>query len=183
MIFSLGGGRNRLAIASAVLLMTAVGACSSDASDGPAAPTASPSASATPEASDDEAELTALYERYWAGRTEAENAADPDPARFRGIADGPFVEEFLKKVRDAAEIDVTRQGAPTIDQVEVAVTGDTATILSCMDEDDWTFFGNGTEIEAPDSGPTPTGATAEKRAEGWILTGAVTAPVAGKTCA
>ncbi|MET1038561.1 MAG: hypothetical protein ABW075_09815 [Aeromicrobium sp.] len=167
-----------------MILLSGLAACSSDSSDG-AEPEPSPTATAAETSSTkvDQDAVTALYDRYWDVRVEAENAAEVDPASFAGIAEGPFVEEFLKKVRDAADIDVTREGQPTIDQVEVTVDGDTATVAACLDEDDWKFFGNGTEIDAPDEGPGPVGATAERRPEGWILTGAVEAANVGKDCA
>ncbi|MCL3818739.1 hypothetical protein [Aeromicrobium wangtongii] len=181
MISSSGGGKNCFVAVAAMLVLTMLSACSSGSGDEPE-PEPTATASETSSTQADEGAVSALYDKFWAARVKAENAAKADPAMFQGIAEGSIVEAFLKKVRDAADIGVTRQGRPTIDQVEVSVTGDTAEIVACLNEDSWEFFGNGEQIDSPDNGPAPVGATAERRAGSWLLTGTVVAADLQKSC-
>jgi hypothetical protein len=177
-----GGVRNRLATATGVLLLTALASCSSDATDDGPTPTPSASASETASTQADEDAVSSLYDRYWAVRVEAENTGEVDTASFEGIAEDDLVEQLSKRVRDAVAIDVTREGEPTIDQVEVTVTGDSATVAACFDEDRWEFFGNGQQIESPDAGPVPVGAKAERRADAWVLTDVIESAQVDKEC-
>lgn len=173
-IFSLGGVRRGL-LTIALLVSFSLSACSGDPSDVGAADAADPNATA-------EAAVKDLTSRYWAVVVKAENNADPDPDQFEPVARGTFIEAELKRLRTYQDGDLRRVGAPAITDVEAVVTGDTAEIKACLDEDKWGAELKGTKVKPTSRGPAPWGATAERIDGTWLVTD-IGIPAEGeKTC-
>ena len=139
-------------------------ACSSDE------PTLDDAKSSPDAAAVDAAAVEDLVDRYWDAVVKSENTVDDNPKQFSDVADGPFIERQLKTVRDYDEAGISRVGKPAITDVEVAVSGDTAQVEACLNEDDWKAKQNGKTIKAPKLGPKPWGAVAEKRDDTWVIT-------------
>jgi len=123
-----------------------------------------------------------LVDRYWAAVVKSENTVDDDPKQFSDVADGPFIERQLKTVRDYDEAGIRRVGKPAITDVEVAVSGDTAQVEACLNEDEWTAKQKGKTIKAPKLGPKPWGAEAERRDDAWVITDVRVPPEGAKEC-
>lgn len=186
MNFSLGGGkRAAIAAAAAMTLTFSLAACSGSDEPSPLdEPTAS-ATSATPtpdQAAADQAAVVALVDRYWAASTAAENAGDDSGKQFDGIAQGTFIEDTLKSIRDAKADGVTRTGAPTVTDVEVSVTGDTADIRACLDEDGWRFVKDGADLGFEKRGAKPWGAEATRSGDGWTISDVRLPPEGEKSC-
>ncbi len=148
-------------------------ACSDD--DPP--PADKPTASATPDPkAADEAAIKKTFDNYWAASTVAENNADPDPKRFAGIFGGSYGELYLKRVRDYKAQGVTRSGQAAISDVKVTLDGDNASVLACINEDDWLFKQDGKLVKQPKRGTNPISATFERSGANWLLTDFPDAP-------
>jgi hypothetical protein len=180
--FSLGGvKRVLLASLAAVALSVSLAACSgSDSSSGDAKPTAT--STVDPKAAD-EAAAIAVYKKYWAVVVSSENSAKVKTGAFTGVADGSFVEAYINRVDGYADEKFKRVGKPSISDYEASVSGDTATVLACLDEDDWNGKLNGKATDVPNDGPSPVGATATRRDGGWIITALLVSKDLTKECA
>lgn len=167
MNFSLGGvNRVLLVIIATLLLSGSLSACSGDES-----PPAATKTTATPDPKAvDTAAVKALYERYWAAKAEAENNADADPKRFATILEGSYGERYLKRVRDYKSQGITRSGHAVITDLDVKLNGDTATVIACVDEDDWLFKKDSKLMEQPKLGAKPATAEVGRSGDGWIIT-------------
>ena len=151
-------------------------ACSSDD------PSLDDAKSSSDAGADDAAAVEDLVDRYWATVVKSENTVDDDPKQFSDVADGPFIERQLKTVRDYDEAGIRRVGEPEITDVEVAVSGDTAQVEACLNEDEWTAKQKGKTIKAPELGPKPWGAEAERRDDAWVITDVRVPPEGAKEC-
>jgi hypothetical protein len=165
---SLGGGKRTMVVASTMLALTGLSACS-DGSSPLDEPT--PSSSKTPDqTAKDEAAVTKLAQRYWDAVVEAENTGNDDAAQFEGIADPKVAEIELGQVGRYQDLDLLRVGKPAITEIEALVTGDSAEIRLCKDEDDWTAEVDGTPV--PDDkkfGNGPWGARADRVDGEWLI--------------
>ena len=166
-----------LVIIAALLLSGSLSACSGDES-----PPAATKTTATPDPKAvDTASVKDVYERYWAAMAEAENNADADPKRFADILQGPYGERYLKKVRDYRAQGIVRAGQAVITDLDVKLNGDTATVIACVDEDDWLFKQDGKLMDPPKLGTKPATAEVTRTADGWIITD-VPEPAKGAKC-
>jgi hypothetical protein len=179
--FSLGGGKRGLVLVAATALILSLSACSSDDSplDDPTTSTATPDPKAA-----DEAAVKDLVDRYWAAIIASENTGDTDPKQFEDVAKGVFVERQLSKLKTYKKIDLLRVGKPSITDVDVTITGDTADIALCKNEDAWTAEQDGEPVPNDKKfGNDPWGAEATKVDGTWVVTD-VRLPAKGtKTCA
>lgn len=175
-----------MAAVAAMTLTFALAACSG--SDEPS-PLDEPSATATSasptpdQAAADQAAVADLVSRYWAATTEAENAGDDSGDQFAGIAQGGFIESTLKSIRSAKADGVVRSGAPAVTDVEVTVTGDTADIRACLDEDGWPFVKDGKDLNFEKRGNVPWGAEATRSGDGWVISDVRVPSEGQKVCA
>jgi hypothetical protein len=74
-----------------------------------------------------------------------------------------------------------RQGRPEVTEVEVALTGDSAEIRACLDEDGWPFVKGGKTSATPSEAPA-RGAVATRSGDGWIITDVRLPAGPEKTC-
>lgn len=168
MIFSLGGlQRGFLVIVTAVLLSVSVSACSA----GDDKPTDTKTTATPDPVADDKAAVKNLVDRYWVAVVSSENAADPDPKQFVTVAKGSFIEDQLRRLRVYESAGIRRVGRPEITAVEVDISGDTADIRLCLNEDEWTAEKNGDKIKAKKFGNRPFGAEATRLDDKWLVTG------------
>ena len=127
--------------------------------------------STKPAADTDVKAITALYDQYWDLTIQSENSATVDENTFKGVLVGPRLERFGRKIDNYRKQNLKRVGEPAVTDVEVTVTGDTAKILACLNEDKWRAEIDGKLIPPPEVlGNVGTGATAERRDGTWILT-------------
>ncbi|MCL3816898.1 hypothetical protein [Aeromicrobium wangtongii] len=181
MNFLLGGGKRALVVAF-MLALSGLSACSSnDAKKADPKPVAT--TSATPDqAAADQAAVSDLVTRYWAAEVRAQNSGDDSPEQFSDVARGGFIERTLKSIRDAKADGVMRQGQPEVTDIEVAVTGDTADIRACLDEDDWIFVKDGKDLGFEKDGSGPWGAEATRTADAWVISDVRVPPAGEKSC-
>ena len=169
--FSLGVVKRALLVISATLLLSvSLSACSGDESPQDATKTPTPTTATPDPKAVDAAAVKDVYERYWAAMAEAENNADPDPKRFADILEGSYGERYLKLVRDYKAQGIVRTGHAVITDLDVKLSGDTATVLACVDEDDWLFKKDGKFLDQPMLGTKPATAEVERSVKGWIIT-------------
>ena len=176
MFFSTRGGKRGLIASVVAMAALGISACSSDDPSTPDDATSSP----TSRAADADA-VKDLVDRYWAAVVRSENTVDSDPGQFDDVAAGKVVEQQMKTARDYEKAGIRRVGEPEITEVEASVSGDTADIMACLNEDEWTAKQDGTTIKAPKLGPKPWGAQAERRTDGWVITD-VRVPDGAKEC-
>lgn len=176
MFFSTRGGKRGLLISAVAVVALSLTACSSDE------PSLEDAQSSPDAQAADVSAVEDLVDRYWAAVVRSENKVDDDPKQFDDVADGPFIEGQLKTVRDYDEAGIRRVGKPEITDVEVAVTGDTAQVEACLNEDEWTAKQDGKTIKAPKLGPKPWGAEAERRDDAWVVTDVRVPPKGAKEC-
>lgn len=169
----------RCAVVGAVGLALALSACGSDASDGQTsdplpAPSSSQSDSPEPEptvsASDDEAEILAVYHAHWDARVAAQKG-NPDPALFDGNTVGPLVEEEVARARTFEQYDIVREGAPSFSEVSVSVDGDFAQVTACVDFSAWVVPEAEVDPDVPEV--IPSTADVERIDGQWLVTNVV----------
>lgn len=160
-------------------------ACSG--SDEPAPTKTTPAASettATPDqAAVNKAAVSDLVTRYWAARVKAQNSGNDSAGQFKDVARGSFIEGTLKSIRDANEDGVKRKGRPEVTEIEVVVTGDTADIMACLNEDGWPFVKDGKDLGFEKRGNGPWGALATQSGDSWLITDVRLPPEGKKSCA
>jgi len=174
--FSTRGGKRGLIVFVVAMAALGITACSSDDPSTPDDDTSSPSTRAA-----DADAVEDLVSRYWAAVVKSENTVDANPGQFDDVAEGQVVEEQVKTARDYEKAGIRRVGEPEITEVEASVSGDTADIMACLNEDGWTAEQDGSTIKAPKLGPKPWGAQAKRRPDGWVITD-VRVPDGAKEC-
>lgn len=162
--------RRRLAAVTAALPLTVallVAGCSGDPAGPSTSAPAAPSASATPTstAAADEAAVRAAYDAFWEAIVTTRQGK-PDQALLASVADGQVVEDELKLAQYYADHGITLQGRPVVDDVVVAVDGDTALVQACVDHDGWVPKG----VQATPQPPRPTDVTLERTDGTWLVT-------------
>ena len=179
MNFSLGGVKWRfLAFAAVLLLSVTLSACSGD--DKPSAPKTT--ATVDPKEAD-EAKVKDLVDRYWAVIVKAENNGDTSREQFEDVASGSVVERQLGKLANYKKMELLRVGEPTITEVEVTVTGDTADIRLCKNEDEWKAEQAGKPVGGKKFGTMAWGAEAKRTDGGWLVDEVRLPPKGAKKCA
>lgn len=178
-----GSRRAVVAVVGAGVLLSGLAACSGESSsDDARAAKATTSATPAADQADDEAAVTDLVTRYWAASTEAQNSGDESADQFTGLAEGAFIETTLKSINEANADGVTRSGGPEVTEIEVVVTGDTADIRACLDENGWPFVKDGKGLGYEKRGNKPWGAQATRSGESWIITDVRLPPAGEKVC-
>lgn len=182
MTFSFGGGKRGLILfaATALTLSLSLSACSSD--DSPSDDPTKATASTEPKA-DEEAAVKDLTTRYWAAIVKAENGPDADPKQFRDVASGSFIEAELKRLRTYEAGKIRRVGEPEITAIETTVTGNSADIRACVNQDSWAAEKDGEKVPAPGAGPLPWGAEATLTDGVWLITDVRVPAKGSKKCA
>ena len=174
MILSRVVGHRLIGAAAALALAASLSACSgSDAAPTPDEPTATATATAPVDAARsevDQALLKALVNQYWAASMLAAEVGDDSGKQFDGIARDGALESALTSIRDATADGLVRAGAPEVSKVAVTIDATEATIVACLDEDDWPFVRDGVELDGQQLGPVPWGARATRIGDAWIIT-------------
>ncbi|MDT0341797.1 hypothetical protein [Streptomyces litchfieldiae] len=166
-------------LATVALTTAAISGCSSsDGRDEPEEPIEGVQTESAEPAEDDaaaaETELADLYDRYWAAVVQLENGAELDPALFDGITTQRVTESELVRVRAFRDNGIQRAGEPVIENVTIEVDGESARIESCKNEADWdvvTSEGEAIPGVVPEEllVPHPHIVTAERSADGWLI--------------
>lgn len=104
------------------------------------------------------------WDAYWDARVASENSGRLGEA-FTEVASGKALEAQTRRLRNYAHHDLVRVGQPEFRDVRVRVSEDSATVLACMNADDWTAIAEGRPWSA--------------RKYGWELTGSVMKQVDG----
>lgn len=176
---------NRSIVAATAGLLFILGACSGESSsdDAPAAK-ATTSATPTPDqAAVDEAAVVDLANRYWAAIVQSENTGNDDPAQFADVAAPAVIEEQLSKVVEYQKLHLLRVGQPEITDVTATVTGDTAAIVLCLNEDGWTAEADGEPAgNGKKFGVGAWGARAERIDGRWLIAAETPQDDASDTC-
>jgi hypothetical protein len=86
---------------------------------------------------------------------------------------------IVSKYKDG---DIRRVGEPKISEVDVVLSGETADIQACVNEDGWSAKQKGKKIPAPKLGPKPWIAQATQTDGAWILTDVGGKDDKGKVC-
>ncbi len=179
-----GRGSAQLAAVAAVLSLSLAACGGSDEPEPAETPVvAVPSSAVTPDqAALDQGAVTDLVSRYWKRQMAAQNAGDDSTGQFANVAKGGFIEKTLKSIRTAKADGVVREGSPELTEVEVAVTGDTAEIKACLDEDDWIFVRGAKDLKFTKYGTKPWGAEATRTGETWLISDVRLPPKDEKNC-
>lgn len=113
---------------------------------------------------------------------QAQNTADTSPEQFANLATGTPVEAMLSRLQHYADIGLVRVGEPEITDVEVEVNGSSATVIACLNEDDWSATLNGVPEPPPKLGPKPWGAKASKSDDTRLIVETTNAPEGSLAC-
>lgn len=148
----------RPAVACGLALTVLTGSCSADDDD------VLDAASSVDEAIPD-GEVQDRWEAYWQARIASENSGRLDPEAFADVARSKAIETQQRRIRNYERHDLVRVGRPAFRDIEVRRSGDSATVLACLDADAWTARVQGEAWTA--------------RKYGWEVTGNVLKQVDG----
>lgn len=125
-------------------------ACAAEGEE-PAGLDATPTAEATDDAptEDPEAAVLAAYTEYWDAYVAAVSEPDADPAPFEGIALPETIEQEIHFVEGYVDNGISRTGEPVVSDVQVQLDGDTALVLTCVDESEWIVQQGGEPVPHP----------------------------------
>lgn len=166
-----------MAAAVLPLALTACGGGSEEAADPSPTPSPSVSVQGSPspaqnaaEGDEDETAVEAVVEEYWKIYIRSQNEVITDPDQFDGVAEGPFVEAHIKAVQNYKEHGNHRVGQPAIGPPTIAVTGDEATAVQCVDVAEWGVeVPDGSVQYPPGEGSSRSRAHLERRGADWII--------------
>jgi hypothetical protein len=161
--------RRRLAAVTAALPLAALllAGCSGGGDPEPTTGSSTTSAAATPTstAAADEAAVRAAYDAFWEAIITTRQGK-PDQALLQGVARGRVVEDELKVAQYYADHGISLRGRPVVDDVVVAVEGETALVQACVDHNGWLPEG----VQATGEPPRPTDVTLERADGAWLVT-------------
>lgn len=178
------------AVPALVAAMLLVG-CSSSSSGGddeitvppPATEDAAPGDGAGTDEAADRAALEQLFLDYYAAQAQFENELDADTSVYDGIAGQDEIEKELARMKRAKEDGVTASGEFVITGVTVEINGDDATLQGCVDPRQREFYdADGEALEVTITGTDARAMTAERGADGWLITTSLGAEGATITC-
>lgn len=157
-------------VATACLLALTLTACGGDSSSDPA-PAPSDSAT-TPSVDADQKDALAAFDAFWDESVAIANAGVVPKDAFASTANGPYREQMVAQLTQQAEEGTTRRGAPKFKDEKATVDGDTALVVTCINQDGWGLVPKGGEEVAPSAGWTQLGRTLTKFEGVWYVTGA-----------
>jgi hypothetical protein len=141
------------------------------------------SEAATADADPAAAEVRAVYEEYWQAYVAARNGPNADAAPFEGIARPEAIEAVISTAQSYLTNGIRQTGEPVVSTVSVDVDGDSALVLTCVDESDWAGERNGEPLPVPPEleKPHPLVFDVVKVDGAWLIAG-TTDPEGMITC-
>lgn len=172
----------RFAAAAAVVALVTVGACGGGDEPDTSLPEVTDPTTTEPKP---EAEIAERWDLYWQSRIASENAGKVDRDEFSKVARGNALESQARRVRNYQKNDLVRVGQPQFRDVEIRLNGSSATVLACLNADEWTAELNGEPFSAKKYGWEVTGNVMKQESGVWyVATEMSTSDVTdmGKTC-
>ncbi len=120
------------------------GPTTSAADDATTGPATGPAAD-----TDAESEVRAVYEEYWTAYVASRNGPDADAEAFDGIARPEAIEAVISTAQTYLTNGIRQTGEPVVSTVSVEVDGDSALVLTCVDESEWIGERNGEPLPVP----------------------------------
>jgi len=126
--------------AAAVLVGSVlIGGCGTGRTDDePSTAPSAPPTSATDESADVAAAIDA-FDAYWAEVVSIANSGRVPPDALATTATDPLRSDQIARLTRDVEAGAKRVGAPEFKDESATITGDTALVVACIDEDGWTY--------------------------------------------
>ncbi|MGJ9423556.1 hypothetical protein [Aeromicrobium sp. CF3.5] len=156
---------------SVVLTLVLLAGCSGDEPESPP-PTSAPSSDPS------EADAVAVVEDYWAERIRVETSGAYETADFLDLVDTSLAESMTARYASLAQGNFRRVGAPELRDFSAAVTGDTAVVTVCLNEDGWGAKADVDVEDAPDRGFFASAYQLERSSgdDPWLIVESANAP-------
>lgn len=151
--------------AMVVSMILALSGCGSD---DPAKP--KPTATTDAAAADKAAALDA-FARYWDEKVAITKAGKVPKDALEATAYGTVREQDIARLIQDADHGTTRTGAPQFKDQTVTLSGDTALVVTCVNEDGWPFVLKGGDELPIKAGWTQLGRELTKVEGKWLVTG------------
>ncbi|MBC9225009.1 hypothetical protein GL325_01605 [Aeromicrobium sp. 636] len=160
-----------LTVTCALTLGLALAGCGSEADEGPGKP-ASPSASATADA--DEVAVIDAYTAFLTEKRAIENSGKVPADAYVATLSQDRIEKERALARGYAESGLVRVGRSEVKDAEVVdLSGDSATLLVCENEDGWGFKPKGKDVQYPKAGWGPRGMKVVREGDRWVVAEAI----------
>ena len=115
-----------------------IGGCGTG--DGDDEPSTAPSAPPTSVTDDSSvAAVITAFDAYWAELVSVANSGRVPPDAFATTATDPLRSDQIARLSRDAEAGAKRVGAPEFKDRSATITGDTALVVACINEEGWTF--------------------------------------------
>lgn len=111
------------------------------------------------------------FDRYWDDQVSIANSGKVPKDALEDSATGPQRENEIARLTRDAEQGITRTGAPKFKDQKVTVTGDTALVVACINDDEWKFTIEDGKTVSPTNGWRQLGRDFTKVDGGWLVTG------------
>lgn len=176
--------RAAVRVSLCALVLLGLTACSADEPTGPGTPSSTPATSATASpspSSTDQAELEALFARYWDATTQAYAGPNTDPALWRGVVTDEVAQQQIALTQEYVDHNVTYTGEPRTVSLDVQITGETALLTGCVDQSEWVAASTTEVLPSRGTGVYPSVLTAQRFDGVWLVT-SDNGPADGVTC-
>lgn len=144
---------------------------------------ASPPPAPSPTSDSSESDAVAVVEDYWAERIRVETSGDYQSAEFSDLVDTSLAESMTARYASLAQGNFRRVGSPELRDYSATVTGDTAVVTVCLNEDDWGAEADVDIEDPPDRGFIASAYQLERNSpeDPWLIVESMDAPD-GVTC-
>lgn len=157
-----------LTLTCALTLSLGLAGCGGD--DDPAGPRPSASASASPTVDDEEIAVAAAYTAFLEEKRTIENSGTVPEDAYEATVAPVRIEKERALARQYAESGLVRVGQSEVKDPEVVdLSGDSATLVVCENEDGWGFKPKGQEVQYPENGWGPRGMKVVRVDDRWLV--------------
>ena len=157
-------------LVAAVIAIAALTGCSDDSSKDLPKGDGDSSTVTTPAGPTPEEAAIAAYTKYHEIRVSAQNAGSIRPTAFDGVAEGPHVEQYLRRMQGYEKAGYRRIGTPVFTDYQAEIAGSAAKLSVCFDESAWAAEAKGVDMELPPIEPIRIRHLAELRDGTGIIT-------------
>jgi hypothetical protein len=167
---------------SALVTLSACGPNEPAATESTTTPSPLTSVTVSPSpTSSDQADLEALYTRFWDATVTAYAGPDTSPDLWRGLVTEEVAQQQIALTQEYADHNVTYSGEPRLVSLDVQITGDTALLAGCMDHAQWVATSTTEELPPRGTGVYPSVLTAQRIGGAWVVTSDA-GPTEGVSC-
>lgn len=159
----------RWLVAGVVLLTLGLSGCGGDDDTGNDLPKVEPTSADTTAA--DEKAVVDAFTAYWDEKVAVSNSGTVPGNAFATTATGAVLEDDVTRLSRDAEEDTKRVGAPKFKEHRATVDGDQATVVVCVNQDQWGFVVDGRDPIYSSEGWGMLGRELTRIDGAWLVSG------------